>query len=80
MFCKDGLAIRDEHGRQRIFKGVNICIKKDKFNYFVYKLEKQFDKTFAEYVENGINIIRLGFNWSALEPEKIALTSVLSNF
>ena len=25
---------------------------------------------FAEYVENGINIIRLGFNWSALEPEK----------
>lgn len=70
MFCKDGLAIRDEHGRQRIFKGVNICIKKDKFNYFVYKLEKRFDKTFAEYVENGINIIRLGFNWSALEPEK----------
>ena len=70
MFCKDGLAIRDEFGRQRIFKGVNICIKKDKFNYFVYKLEKRFDKTFAEYVENGINVIRLGFNWSALEPEK----------
>ena len=70
MFYKDGLAIRDEHGRQCIFKGVNICIKKDHFNYFVYRMEKQFDKMFAEYVENGINIIRLGFNWSALEPEK----------
>lgn len=70
MFYKDGLAIRDEYGRQCIFKGVNICIKKDHFNYFVYRMEKQFDKMFAEYVENGINIIRLGFNWSALEPEK----------
>ena len=70
MFYKDGLAIRDEYGRQCIFKGVNVCIKKDHFNYFVYRMEKKFDKMFAEYVENGINIIRLGFNWSALEPEK----------
>ena len=77
MLRKDNLAIRDEYGRQLIFKGVNHCIKTDSLNRLGYrkfkslnKIIDEYDKTLDKYVEQGVNIIRLGFNWAVLEPKR----------
>lgn len=69
-FCTDGLVIRDEYGRQRIFRGINICIKNSK----VHNCERLFQKiskfVFKYAKTCGVNIIRLGITWSALEPSE----------
>lgn len=70
MFYPDKMTLRDSYGRQRIFKGINICIKKDRFTYFVYRKARKLDKLFDQYAAQGINMIRLGFNWAALEPRR----------
>lgn len=64
-----GLSFVDEHGRERIFTGMNIV---DKGNFgdgkftFAYEID---DKLLKSYKALGFNIIRLGFSWGAMEPE-----------
>ncbi len=65
-FYCDGQIIRDEHGRQRIFRGVNICVKKDvsadEFRRFAMK------KDIIDSLKSiGANIVRLGITWSKIE-------------
>lgn len=62
----------DEYGRERIFNGINVC---DKGSY-----DKEAGKRFFEYewtdgrlekIKNhGMNLIRLGITWEAVEPEQ----------
>ncbi len=64
----EGMRFVDEHGRERIFSGMNVVDKKD------------FDKEnpsygynpdtfpFEEFRARGYDMIRLGFTWSAMEP------------
>lgn len=65
-FTIDNKVIRDEYGRERIFKGINICFKSPKFN--------KYDKAFAIFkkiiADNGVNIVRLGVTWEILEPKE----------
>lgn len=67
MFYIDNLKIRDELGRERIFKGVNACFKLKDINQRNVKW-KGYDKLFDSLESNGVNIVRLGFTWSMLEP------------
>lgn len=66
-FTTDSTAIRDEHGRQRIFRGLNICFKKP------YSNEK-IDRFLTGYLNvlnnSGSNIVRLGITWEMLEPKQ----------
>ena len=63
-----GLSFVDEHGRERIFTGMNIV---DKGNFgdgkytFSFKID---DELLTKYKALGFNIIRLGFSWGAMEP------------
>ena len=58
----------DEHGRERIFTGMNIV---DKGNFgdgkytFSFKID---DELLTKYKALGFNIIRLGLSWGAMEP------------
>lgn len=66
MFYCDNLKIRDTFGRERIFRGVNICIK----HHTVHSVEK-FTKNDAKKLKDvGVNIVRLGITWAALEPRE----------
>lgn len=69
-FYCDGLCIRDEYGRQRIFRGINICLKLK--NADVKKAEKiLFKKALFENMKNtGVNLVRLGITWAALEEKR----------
>lgn len=63
----DNLAIRDEYGRQRIFRGENICFKKP---YPISTVKKYF-KNHLEYLKaSGASIIRLGVTWEIIEPKE----------
>lgn len=56
----------DEYGRERIFNGVNICDK----GYWRRDYGKIWQKGLAEKLnQSGINLIRLGMNWDAIEPK-----------
>lgn len=67
----DKLRLVDSYGRERIFNGVNVC---DKGCYC-----KETDKriygtvwnkgTAKKLKQSGIDLIRLGFVWDAVEPE-----------
>lgn len=80
-FTTDSTAIRDEHGRQRIFRGLNICFKKP------YSNEK-IDRFLTGYLNvlnnSGSNIVRLGITWEMLEPKQgqknDGLVKILHNF
>ena len=80
-FTTDSTAIRDEHGRQRIFRGLNICFKKP------YSNEK-IDRFLTGYLNvlnnSGANIVRLGITWEMLEPKQNqkndGLIKILHNF
>ncbi|MGN0521046.1 MAG: cellulase family glycosylhydrolase, partial [Eubacterium sp.] len=65
----DNLVIKDELGRQRIFRGINICLKNDmavsKFDHF-YNNAKRIESM----QKIGVNIIRLGITWSGIEPSE----------
>lgn len=67
-----GYSLIDEHGRERIFNGINLC---DKGGYDPDKKSRQYiydwdDGLFDTFKKQGINIIRLGVTWDAIEPEK----------
>lgn len=64
----DDMVIRDEYGRERIFKGVNLCLKNPDLSPKVR--QKWFDFVLAKAEENGINIIRLGTTWATVEPKR----------
>lgn len=67
-FTCDGKIIRDEFGRHRLFRGINICIKTTSFSS--HRLEKMFcnQEHFDMLNRNGFNIIRLGITWDHIEP------------
>lgn len=67
MFKVDETIIRDEYGRERIFRGWNICFKMNKYNPKMIN-DNLINKLFETMVENGVNLVRLGFTWSMLEP------------
>lgn len=61
----------DEHGRQRIFNGVNMC---DKGYPDKELIRKQYDFNFDEELiirlkKCGFNLVRLGMTWDAVEPK-----------
>lgn len=58
----------DEHGRERIFSGMNVCDKKDydaSNPYYGYPADTF---PFEEFRARGYDMIRLGFTWCAMEP------------
>ena len=65
-----GTRIIDSHGRERILTGINVC---DKGQYVeggrrIYG--KQWNKGLAaDLREHGMDLIRLGITWDAVEPE-----------
>ena len=61
----------DEAGRQRIFNGINLC---DKGSYNEGSDERVYTLPFDEELikklaESGMNIVRLGLTWDAVEPQ-----------
>ena len=64
----DGMRFVDEHGRERIFSGMNVVDKKDydPNNPFYGYSPDTFP--FEEFRARGYDIIRLGFTWCAMEP------------
>ena len=63
-----GMTFTDEYGRERIFNGVNIC---DKGRWNGSKREyltKWDDDRLEKLAENGVNLVRLGITWDAVEP------------
>lgn len=64
----DNTLIRDEYGRERIFKGINICLKDPELKPSIVK--KWLDFAIQKSDENGINIIRLGTTWASIEPKQ----------
>ncbi len=64
----EGMRFVDEHGRERIFSGMNVCDKRSfdpKHPGYGYDIDK-FD--FAQFRARGYDMIRLGFTWGAMEP------------
>lgn len=72
-FQTDGSVLRDQHGRQRIFHGINLVAKGNQ------KLNGSFiDRGFKgswtaqeinDFAARGFTLIRLGVMWAAVEPE-----------
>ena len=59
----------DEHGRERIFNGVNLC---DKGQYIPVLKKREYrygqsEEIIRALAENGVNVIRLGIVWDAIE-------------
>lgn len=69
-FHCDNMTIRDQYNRQRIFRGINICIKKNNRKALKGLLPILDDKFFKLLNKCGINIIRLGLTWEIIEPEE----------
>lgn len=61
----NGLVLRDELGRQRIFRGENICFKNPDFSPSFIKnfLNTRFNKLHKA----GTNLVRLGTTWASIE-------------
>lgn len=64
----DGLVLRDELGRQRIFRGENLCIKKP--NISPKAIKKYLDIRFNKLHKAGFNLIRLGVTWALIEQRE----------
>lgn len=69
LYC-EGLDIRDKCGRQRIFRGVNICLKFKKPDLPETKKKLLKKKVIRNLKNNGVNIVRLGITWAALEERR----------
>lgn len=72
-FYCDNMVLRDELGRQRIFRGTNLCIKgrfKDNKQMQQWSSEICSEKFINMLQSNGINLIRVGLTWEILEPEE----------
>lgn len=68
----EGKALLDEFGRERIFHGINVC---DKGGYDPETGKRNFeyewtDGRLEKFKQFGMNIIRLGITWEAVEPEQ----------
>ncbi len=65
----DGMRFVDQHGRERIFSGMNVCDKRE------FEAEKPWLYNnadifpFEEFRARGFDVIRLGFTWGAMEPK-----------
>lgn len=67
-----GRTLVDGHGRERIFNGINLC---DKGTYdksigrrnYIYDRD---DSIIEEFKKAGMNLVRLGVTWDAVEPER----------
>lgn len=70
MFYCDNLKIRDEYGRERIFRGINHCIKEHWANKYVVHKHLLKDSLFEDMKRVGVNIVRLGITWAAIEPHE----------
>lgn len=72
-FYCDGLKIRDAYGRERIFRGMNMCYKMPHLSaekLLGFMDSKRFQKWIEKADNQGVNIIRFGLTWSALEPKE----------
>lgn len=69
-FYCDNLVIRDNSGRQRIFRGINICCKDSKISPKKFKKNYNIDKIKDKVLGSGVNIIRFGITWASIEPEE----------
>lgn len=67
--CK-GTDIYDEYGRQRIFRGVNICLKLKKADLPEVKKQLLKKKVIKNLKSAGVNIVRLGVTWASLEESR----------
>ncbi len=72
----DGQRFIDSYGRHRIFNGINYCDKTSAMNKFcgtevagLYASEIS-EITINKFKEWGFNVVRLGVNWSTIEPEQ----------
>lgn len=67
-----GTALVDESGRERIFNGVNLVNKgyydKENCKMDYYRVNWDEDM-FMHLAEKGINLIRFGLVWNAIEPQ-----------
>ncbi len=70
MFYCDNLKIRDEFGRERIFRGINLCIKEHKAKSFLIRKQLLKKNLFKDMKSVGVNIVRLGITWAAIEPQE----------
>lgn len=70
MFYCDNLKIKDEFGRERIFRGVNHCIKEHNANKFLIHRQLLKKKVFKDMKSIGVNVVRLGITWAAIEPHE----------
>lgn len=61
----DGDRFVDSRGRQVIFHGLNVVRKNDTWGSYAWLDEKGYAAMHAW----GVNCIRLGFTWAAIEPE-----------
>ena len=73
-FYCDGMKIRDSVGRERIFRGINICWKVPHISAEKV-LELVESEKFLNFIETtdkklGVNIIRLGVTWAPFEEEE----------
>ncbi len=64
----DSTTIRDEYGRECIFKGINFCIKNPDLK--VKTISKWCDLFLKVMEKNGANIVRLGITWAGIEPSE----------
>lgn len=84
MFYCDNLKIRDTFGRERIFRGVNLCLKSHWMNGYLARKQLFKDGLFEDMKSVGVNIVRLGITWAAVEPHEGEynddLISVLKEF
>lgn len=67
-FYSDNLVIRDKYGRERIFRGINLCVKDDRAHIGTIEREYLKEKLFDNLDKCGINVIRLGTTWASIEP------------
>ena len=70
MFYCDNLKIRDEYGRERIFRGLNHCVKEHWANKHLVRKHLLKESLFENMASVGVNIIRFGITWAAIEPHE----------
>ena len=70
MFYCDNLKIRDKYGRERIFRGINLCIKEQHASKHLIRRRLLKKKVFKDMESIGVNIVRLGITWAAIEPHE----------
>lgn len=63
-----GKSFIDEYGRERIFNGVNICDKGCFAGVDRVYNTKWDEEMLKKLKANGVNIVRLGITWDAVEP------------